>query len=74
MPQKILWDMQDQKLFSNKIKSEIFIFAGVNDEIVPTKWTLSFAMFQEATIRFLNDDHRFSMNIDNLPSFINRLI
>lgn len=74
MPLRILREMQDEKLFLNKIKSKIFIFVGINDEIIPTKWILNFAMFQESTVRFLNDDHRFLKNISNLPNFINELI
>jgi predicted esterase YcpF (UPF0227 family) len=74
MPQSILQDMQDEKLFLNKICSDIFIFLGTEDEIVPTKWVLNFAMIQEATVRFLKDDHRFTNNINNLPDLIKKII
>ena len=47
--------------------SEIFIFAGTEDEIVPLNWVLEFARAQEATVRFLHDDHRFTRNTDRFP-------
>ena len=74
MPMRILLDMKDDGLFNEKLDAEIFIFAGTEDEIVPSNWILEFARAQEATIRFLHDDHRFARNIDKFPDLITELL
>lgn len=70
MPQSILSDMQDGRLFNEKIKSEIFILAGTLDDVVPNCWVVRFAQAQQATLKFLHDDHSFTQNKDNLPDIL----
>ena len=74
MPMSILGDMKDNTLFEEKIGAEIFILVGTEDEIVLSDWILEFAMAQEATVRFLRDDHRFTRNINRLPYIISEII
>ena len=70
MPQNILSDMQDTMLFNEKINSDIFILAGTMDNVVPNHWIIEFAKAQEATIRFLHDDHSFTNNLKILTDII----
>jgi len=74
MPQSILFDMQDHNLFKKKMDSSIFILAATEDDVVPAFWVLEFAKTQEATVRFLHDDHSFSANIDKLPNIIREIM
>ena len=74
MPMSILTDMKDNRLFNEKLGTKIFIFAGTEDEIVPPNWVIEFARSQEATVRFLHDDHRFTSNIDRLPDLITEIL
>ena len=74
MPQKILADMQDIRLFNVKISSEIFILLGTEDDVVPNKWGLEFAKAQKATVKLLSNDHQFSKNLEKLPDIISSLI
>ena len=70
----ILKDLKDDRLFTIKINSKINIIAGIFDKVVPTDWILNFAKAQEATIKFLKDDHRFSKNLEKLPDIISEII
>ena len=70
MPQRILKDMKDGALFKQKINAKIYILNGTNDTVVPSNWVLEFAKAQQATIKFLHDDHSLSQNIDKLPGII----
>ena len=70
IPHRILLEMKDNRLFEEKINAEIVILRGIDDGVVPPHWVLEFAMAQEATVRFLRDDHSFTRNIDRLPDFI----
>ena len=74
MPQSILNDMKDIRLFEEKIDSDISILAGTLDDVVPSKWVIEFAKAQGADVKFLVDDHRFSQNIDKLPDVISTFI
>ena len=74
MPQRILSDMQDRHLFKEKINSNIFILAGKKDYIVPSDWVLEFAKAQGITVRFLDDDHAFTYNMNKLPNIINNFL
>ena len=74
IPMSILNDMQDNRLFNEKLDAEIFIFSGIEDEIVSPNWVLEFARVQEATVKFLHDDHRFMRNTDRLPDIITGLL
>ena len=73
-PRKILEDMVDKKLFENRLKAEIIIFRGTEDKTVPDEWITKFAKIQEATVKFLHDDHRFSRNLEKLPVIISDLL
>lgn len=70
MPKTILREMKDYHLFEEQITADIFILAGTEDEVVPSYWVLEFAMAQEATVKFLHDDHRFTRQLDLLPTII----
>ena len=73
MPQRILRDMKDEKLFTTKIDSKLYIILGTKDEIAPNEWSIEFAKIQEAHILFLHDDHQLSRNIKNLSNIISKL-
>ena len=74
MPKRILKDMYFPKLFSEKISSEIIIFRGTKDEVVSDEWVLPFAQFQEATVHFVADDHRFSKRVDDIVKIIRQYL
>jgi len=74
MPQRILKEMQDEKIYNKKIKAKIDIIIGINDEVVPNIWSEQFAEKQDAEIHRYDDDHRFSKNIEKLPDIIKDLI
>ncbi len=74
MPQRILKDMKSPDLFEIEIDSEILIFVGTDDKVVPNSWIMDFARFQQAAVRFLHDDHRFSQNLERLPGLINSFL
>ncbi|MHA2366904.1 MAG: YqiA/YcfP family alpha/beta fold hydrolase, partial [Candidatus Hodarchaeales archaeon] len=67
MPQRILTDMQDIRLFKEKIASKIFILLGTEDDVVPNKWGQEFASAQKATVKLLKDDHSFTNKLNQLP-------
>jgi hypothetical protein len=66
--------MKDPRIFKEKIKAEITILMGLEDEVIPGNWILDFATVQKATIKFLHDDHSFTKNIDKLPDIIAEII
>ena len=72
--QRILSEMQDIRFFKEKINSKIFILLGTKDEVIPSEWAIDFAIAQEATIRFLYDDHSFTHNIDKIPFIISEIL
>jgi predicted esterase YcpF (UPF0227 family) len=74
MPKQILLDMQDKNLFEKKIKTIIYIIVGTKDELIPVNWPIEFALFQNATIKFLSDDHSFTKNIRQLPEMIAKIL
>lgn len=74
LPKQILVEMQDEKLFKEKIESKIHILAGTMDYTVPTWWVVEFAKAQQAKIMFLNDDHSFTQNIGKLPNIIRNIL
>ena len=74
MPRHILLDMQDEKLFTTKIKPKINILLGTMDDTVPNWWVVEFAKAQQATILFLHDDHSFTQNMQKLPDIIRNLL
>ena len=73
VPGRILYEMKDDRLFERKIDAEIAIIIGTEDDVIPRHWILEFAMKQEATVRFLRDDHSFTCNIDRLPNIIAKI-
>ena len=74
MPLRILEEMRDPRLFDQKISAPIIILRGIQDDLVPDEWILSFAKAQQATIQLFNDDHRFSKNLQKLPMIISELL
>jgi pimeloyl-ACP methyl ester carboxylesterase len=74
MPRKILEEMRDKRLFKNRLKAEIIIFRGTEDDLVPDDWITKFAKVQEAIVIFLHDDHRFSRNLTKLLIIISDLL
>ena len=74
MPQMILRDIQDIKLFKNKIRAKIDIFAGTLDDVVPNDWVVEFAKAQNVDVKFLIDDHSFSKIMNKLPEIINNIL
>jgi pimeloyl-ACP methyl ester carboxylesterase len=74
MPINILKEMKVDNLFNTRINTQIDIIVGTEDNVVPLKWSLEFAIAQEANLRFLHDDHMLSKNIDNLPNIILKII
>lgn len=74
MPQSILKDMKDEELFFKKINSNLFVIVGTEDNVVPNQWVLSFAKVQEATVKFLKDDHSLSKNTQNLPKIVSGIL
>jgi len=73
MPQSILRDMISPDLF-NKIDCDIFILIGTKDDVVPNNWVIDFAKNQQATVKFLDDDHSFSENIEKIPKIISPIL
>ena len=74
MSQRILSDMQDINLFKDKISSSIFILIVLNDDLIPLKWPLEFALSQDTTIKFFDDDHSFTQNLNKLPKIIDKIL
>lgn len=74
IPKRILRDMVDPRLFKKRLEIDITILRGTEDDNIPDSWVLEFAMAQEATVKFLHDDHRFSRNLIGLPAIISDII
>lgn len=74
VPTRIIDEMRDERLFENKIDAEITILMGTEDDVIPLEWILKFAKAQEATIRLLKDDHRFTYNLRRLPDIISEIL
>ena len=74
VPKNILEDMIDVKLFENRLDADITILRGTKDDVVPDSWIVEFAAAQEATVKFLHDDHRFSHNLTQLPTIISDIL
>jgi len=74
MPKRILKDMKDNRLFTQNLDTKIVVFSATEDKIVPSDWVIRFSQFQQATVQFLHDDHRFSKNLTRLPEKIKDFI
>jgi len=74
VPKNILEDMIDVRLFENRLDADIIILRGTEDDVVSDKWIIKFATAQEATVKFLHDDHRFSRNLTRLPTIISDIL
>ncbi len=74
VPRSILEDMIDMRMFKNRINADITILRGTEDDLVPDNWINKFATAQEATIKFLHDDHSFSRNLTRLPAIISNIL
>ena len=70
IPERILCEMRDDQLFNKKIDAKTTILMATKDEVIPRNWILDFAMTQEATVKFLKDDHAFTSNLTRLPRII----
>lgn len=74
MPHSISKDMQDDKLFSNNLSADILVVIGTNDQIVSNKWGINYAKSQEATVKFVHDDHQLSKSLNKLPKIISEFL
>jgi len=74
LPQSIAQDMIEPRLFFTKLSCRITIFRGIDDDVVPDEWVLSFARAQEATVHFIKDDHRFSQSVEHIAEKISQLL
>ena len=74
MPRELVSQMMFPELFTQKIPATITILRGIEDTVVPDAWVLSFAKAQEATVRFLHDDHAFTKNLAKLPAIISKIL
>ncbi len=74
MPPGIVSQMMVPELFTQKIHAAITILRGTEDAIVPDGWVLAFAKAQEATVRFLHDDHGFTKTMSRLPAIIQQIL
>ena len=74
MPQQILVDMQDKRLFEEKIGCKVFIIVGTRDEVAPNRWAVEFARAQQATVMFLDDDHSLANSLNKLSEIIKSII
>jgi len=70
MPQGILKDMIEPRFFKEKINAEISILRGTRDELLPNRWVIDFAKKQEAFVKFLDDDHSLSKNIQRISKYV----
>ncbi|MCD6541983.1 MAG: alpha/beta fold hydrolase [Thermoplasmata archaeon] len=74
IPDKVVRDIQNSGLFEKKIPCDVYIVMSTRDELIPQEWVLKFAMFQEAIVKFIEDDHRISRNISLLPDIISTFL
>ena len=74
IPERILSEMKDDRLLHGKISARIVILISTRDEVVPKDWILGFAIAQQATVRFLADDHAFSASLNRLPHLIEEIL
>ena len=74
MPQRILKEMKDERLFKEKIPADIYILVGKKDIVVPNYWPVEFAKAQNADIHFFNDDHSFTYNLKHLTTIISEIL
>jgi len=74
IPERILSEMRDDQLFNRRISAQTTILIATSDELIPRNWILDFAMVQEATVRFLHDDHAFTSNLTRLPNIIDEIL
>ena len=70
MPQRILNEMKNNRLFKERFNIDINIILGSEDNVVPNSWNIEFAKAHEANILFLKDDQSFSKNLNKLPMII----
>ena len=74
MPQRILKDMQDKELFTKTLESRIIIFLGSHDELVPSEWSIEFAIAQDGVIHFFYVFFLFFHLMQHLPSMIEKFL
>ena len=74
IPRRILSELMNRQLLKVKIAADAAILIATEDELIPRSWILEFAMAQEATVRFLHDDHSFTRNLTRLPGIIGEIL
>ncbi len=74
IPNRILSEIRDHRLFDQEISADINILIGTMDKLIPSHWTLQFAMAQEATVKFIHDDHSLSRNRSSLVDIVDKII
>ncbi|MDH7516963.1 MAG: YqiA/YcfP family alpha/beta fold hydrolase [Candidatus Thermoplasmatota archaeon] len=74
VPHRILCEMKDNQLFEKRINAEITILVGMEDDVIPLRWIMEFAIKQNATIQFLSDDHGFTKKLNELPLIISDIL
>jgi predicted esterase YcpF (UPF0227 family) len=74
MPQSIAKDMQDENLLTNNLSTDVLVIIGTNDQVVSNKWGVDYAKSQEATVKFVHDDHQLSKTLNKLPEIISKFI
>ena len=76
VPKHITQAMQRPALFTRQIAARCFLIIGTQDEVVPNEWGIMFAKQQQATVLFVQDDHRLSKTtpklIELIPSLLQR--
>ncbi len=74
IPSRIRCEMQDRQLFDKRMDAKISIVIGTEDDVIPLRWIIEFAKIQEATIKFLHDDHSFTRSLNRLLDIICEII
>jgi predicted esterase YcpF (UPF0227 family) len=74
IPLRILKEMQNPELFTKRIPATITILRATHDDVVPDQWVHRFADAHHATIQYYDDDHRFSKNLQKLPTIISTIL
>jgi len=74
IPKSILNRMMNNGLFATKLHARVVILMGTHDELIPEDWAIFFAKSQEATLRFLDDDHAFTNNPTRLLKVIEAVV
>ncbi|HUK50552.1 MAG TPA: YqiA/YcfP family alpha/beta fold hydrolase [Terriglobales bacterium] len=74
IPDSILQQMRDGRLFGTKIKARIFLLIGLRDDVIPADWSMRFAKAQQARLTFLDDDHAFAIDPSRVLNVIEEIL